>query len=114
MKRIIWLLPTVALLFSGEALAHAQLKSTSPADGGVLTAGAREITLTFDALINEAMCSAVDTSGAKAAGFDKATLAREKVHLPLSGTLSAGQYILTCKVKSDRHETDHSIKFTVP
>lgn len=114
MKRMIRLLPIVALSFSGEALAHAQLKSSSPADGGVLTAGAKEITLTFDALINEAMCSAVDSSGAKAAGFGTATFAREKVHLPVGGALNAGQYILTCKVKSDRHETDHTIKFTVP
>lgn len=114
MKRIILLLPIVALLLSGEALAHAQLKSSSPVDGGVLTAGTKEITLTFDALINEAMCSAVDASGAKAPGLGAATLAREKVQLPLGRALSTGQYILTCKVKSDRHETDHTIKFTVP
>ena len=114
MKRNILLLPILVLLLPGEALAHAQLKSSSPADGGVLAAGAKEITLTFDALINEANCSAVDAAGAKASGFGTATLAREKVHLPLGGALNAGPYTLTCKVKADRHETDHTIKFIVP
>ncbi len=114
MRRIVPFLPIIALLLPGEAFDHAHLKSSSPVDGGVLTTGAKEIILTFDALINEAMCSAVDASGAKAPGLGMATLAREHVHVPLSGVLKAGPYVLTCKVKSDRHETDHTIKFTVP
>ena len=67
MRRIVPFLPIIALLLPGEAFAHAHLKSSSPVDGGVLTTGAKEIILTFGALINEAMCSAVDASGAKAA-----------------------------------------------
>lgn len=114
MRRIVPFFPIVALLLPGEAVAHAHLKSSSPVDGGVLTTDAQEIILTFDALINEAMCSAVDASGAKAPGLGMATFVREKVHVPLSGALKAGPYVLTCKVKSDRHETDHAIKFTVP
>lgn len=114
MKRSLLLLPIVALLLPGGALAHAQLKSSSPSDGGVLAVAAKEITLTFDALINEAACNAVDAAGAKVPSFGIATFARERVVVPLAGALSAGQYVLTCKVKSDRHETEHVVKFTVP
>jgi methionine-rich copper-binding protein CopC len=107
-----WVLGTVLLLTSAEAMAHAQLKASTPPEGGTLAADAKTITLTFDALIKEASCTLTDASG-KAAALGKAHLEREKVHLPVAGSLSAGRHVLACKIKADVHETSHSVTFTV-
>jgi methionine-rich copper-binding protein CopC len=107
-----WVLGTVVLLTSAEAMAHAQLKASAPPEGGALAADAKTITLTFDALIKEAACTLTDASG-KAAVLGNAHLEREKVHLPVAGPLSAGRYVLACKIKADAHETSHGVSFTV-
>lgn len=114
MKRSLLCLPVLALLLPDQALAHAKLTSSSPPEGGQLAKEAKDITLTFDALISQASCSAVDAAGAAVANLGVATPEREKVRVPLAGVLSPGSYILTCKVKADRHETGHTVKFVVP
>lgn len=112
MKRALALLSVFAVSMPGYALAHAKLVSSSPADGGVLAGDAKAIELAFDGLIAEASCHAADAAG-KAVALGAVHFEREKVHVPLTAALAPGAYVLTCKVKADRHEVEHGIKFTV-
>lgn len=97
-----------ALLPATQALAHTHLVSSSPADGAVLVAGAKELTLIFDGLIAEATCTS------DAAGLGVAKPEREKVHVPVTAALPAGAYALACRYKGvDGHEMNATVKFSV-
>lgn len=114
MKGCLRSLVILALLLPVQALAHAKLTASSPSDGGMLAKGEKNITLTFDALIIEAMCNVVDASGAPVPTVGVPRIDREKVRIALAEAVKPGDYVLTCKVKADRHETDHTVKFAVP
>ena len=111
MKHLLRMIPFAVALAPVGALAHAHLVSSSPPDGGEIAADATSITLSFDALINQADCLLADAEGKSVAGLGEARLEREKVHLPLKGPLAEGRFVVTCKVKADRHEVSHSVSF---
>src|SRR5687768_7155937 len=113
MKRILPAIPFLAAFLPASAFAHAHLVSSSPAEGGVLAANAKVLTLTYDGLITEASCTAADAQGKAVPALGAAKPEREKVHVPVTGALGPGSYVLTCKVKADRHEVSHSVKFSV-
>lgn len=106
---------TLALMLGGSpALAHVDMTSSVPANGGELPPGSKQITLVFDALIKQATCGLTDGAGAAVAGLGAPQVEREKVALPLAGALAAGTYTLACKVAGpDGHDRPHSIAFTV-
>ncbi|MCC6913644.1 MAG: copper resistance protein CopC [Rhodospirillaceae bacterium] len=104
----------VFLMTGGQALAHTHLASSSPAEGGVLAADAKELTFIFDGLMKEATCNAADASGKAVAVLGQAQVDREKVHVPVTGKFAAGAYAMTCHYKGvDGHEMNATVKFTV-
>lgn len=114
MAKMQWTMAAAAMLIGAEAQAHTHLASSSPADGGVLAADAKEVTLNFDGLMREAACSATDASGKAVAVLGEAKADREKVHVPITGPFAAGAYAMTCKYTGvDGHEMNATVKFTV-
>lgn len=104
----------LVLLAASGAQAHTQLKSSLPAEGGVLAPNAREMTLSFDGFIAEATCSARDSAGAAVAVVGAAKPQKEKLHVALTGELAPGNYVLTCRYKgTDRHELNATVNFSV-
>ncbi|PKE30293.1 hypothetical protein CWS43_11745 [Rahnella sp. AA] len=111
-----------AVLLSGfisqQALAHAHLKTETPAADSILSASPTELSLGFSEGIepNFSKISLTD-AGQKAVKTGKMTLAANdntQVVLPLSDALSAGKYIVSWNVVSvDGHKTHGQYSFIV-
>ena len=111
MKKFVW---TIALtLMWPLAFAHTHLKSTIPADGSVLQAAPKNITLKFE---GEVQLTAVSLTGKEGKEQPLAKLpagmAKEAVvSLP---TLAAGQYVVKWRAAGhDGHVVSGQLKFTV-
>ena len=108
----------LTLGLTGQALAHAELKSATPPVNGTVTAAPSEIDLEFTEGVNLAF------TGIELKGPGKKTVATGKAALragddttlvvPLTGTLAAGTYTVTWHALStDGHKTHGSYRFTV-
>ena len=108
----------VALIsLTGEALAHAELKSAVPPVNGSVTASPAEIDLTFSEDLD------LKFSGIKVTGPDKKAVklgegmlmdSNTILMVPVSGTLADGSYKVDWHALSgDGHKTHGSYKFTV-
>jgi methionine-rich copper-binding protein CopC len=103
---------------TGEALAHAHLKSATPAENAVVTTSPAELDLTFSEGLD------LKFSGATVTAKDKSTIATDKAKLatgddktlviPVPTPLQAGAYTVDWHVLStDGHKTKGSYTFTV-
>ncbi len=108
----------VALIsLTGEAFAHAELKSAVPPVNGSVTASPAEIDLTFSEDLD------LKFSGIKVTGPDKKAVklgegmlmdSNTILMVPVSGTLADGSYKVDWHALSgDGHKTHGSYKFTV-
>jgi copper resistance protein C len=111
---------TVAVIvgLTGQALAHAHLKSATPPANGTVTASPSKLELDFSEGVDLAF------TGVEVKGPEKTTIATGKPTLragddttlvvPLSGTLPAGTYTVAWHALStDGHKTHGSYTFTV-
>ncbi|MDZ7278190.1 copper homeostasis periplasmic binding protein CopC [Pantoea eucrina] len=112
------MLTTFSLLFSGLALAHAHLKTPSPADNAQLTSSPTSLTLTFSEDIEPAF-SGVEllNDHQQPVALKKAAVNPEQpaqLIVPLSQPLVAGEYHVKWHVLSvDGHKTQGSYRFSV-
>ena len=107
---------TVVLGFSGQAFAHAHLKSSVPADNSSVAAPS-ELDLTFSEELN------IKFSGAKVTALDGKEVklgdimlmdGRKILMVPFAGTLAPGVYKVDWHVLStDGHKTNGTYTFTV-
>ncbi|MDL2401601.1 copper homeostasis periplasmic binding protein CopC [Rhizobium mayense] len=120
MTKIIIRLGLAAILaigLAGQALAHAQLVSATPADKSTVKSSPSELDLTFTEGLN------LKFSGIKVTGPDKAAVKLGEPMLmpsdtvlmvPVSETLGAGTYTVEWHALStDGHKTNGSYTFTV-
>lgn len=102
---------------TGAALAHAELKSATPAVNGTLSVAPAKIDLSFDEGVNLAFTGVVITGpDNKVAPIGKATLTNQNQTrvVPISGAIAVGQYTVGCHASSaDGHKTHGTYKFTV-
>lgn len=110
---------TAALLVlaSGGALAHALVTSSSPAQGAVLSAGPKEITITFNEKVEKLFSNATlkNAAGVKMgsakARVDPANPALLRLPVP---ALVPGKYVVKwTAVGSDGHRRTGDIGFSV-
>ena len=107
----------VALGLTGQAFAHAHLKTATPAAGSIVTAAPTELDLTFTEDVN------LKFTGVKITGPDKTVVPTGDAMLtdkdttlmvPISGTLGSGVYAVAWHALStDGHKTDGNYTFTV-
>ena len=107
----------VALGLTGQAFAHAHLKSAVPAVGSTVTTAPTELDLTFTEGVN------LKFTGVTVTGPDKAAVATGEATLmggdttltvPISGTLAAGAYTVAWHALStDGHKTNGTYTFAV-
>jgi methionine-rich copper-binding protein CopC len=108
----------VAILgFAGQALAHAHLTKTVPADKATVAASPAELDLHFSEELN------IKFSGVKIIGPDKAVVKigdamlmdeGKMLMVPLAETLNPGAYAVEWHVLStDGHKTNGTYAFTV-
>ena len=108
----------LVLVMSGQAIAHANLDSATPAIAGTVTASPTELDLKFSEALE------LKFSGMKVVGPDSAAVATGVAFLakgdestlvvPVSATLAAGTYTVDWHVLSkDGHKTRGSYTFTV-
>jgi copper resistance protein C len=108
----------LALVLSGQAMAHAHLTVATPPISGTVTATPTELDLKFSEAID------LKFSGVKIAGPDNAAIAtgiaslakddESTLIVPVSAPLAAGTYTVDWHVLSrDGHKTHGSYRFTV-
>jgi methionine-rich copper-binding protein CopC len=102
---------------TGQAFAHAHLKSSTPADKAVIKASPAELDLTFTEKLNLNF-SAITVKGVdgKPVTTDAATLGDEDTTLivPVSTKLASGAYAVEWHVLSaDGHKTKGKYSFTI-
>ena len=108
---------TLALACGAPAMAHAVIKQSSPAEGAVLAASPKHITLTFNEKV-EGMFTAATVSNAagatvskKKAMIDPADEATVRLPLP---PLASGKYTVKWHaVGSDGHRRTGQIRFSI-
>ena len=102
----------VSGLIAPGAFAHAWLESSVPAANGVLAA--KEIALTFDEAIKPVSCKITDATGKDTPVVGKLAAKGVNLTVPLTATLAAGTYTLTCRVVGpDSHPVNNSLSFVV-
>lgn len=107
----------LSIVLSGQAFAHAHLKSSTPADKSTLKASPSELDLIFSEAVN------LKFSGVKVTGPDKAGVKTGEPMLmdngttlmvPVSDRLAPGGYTVEWHVLStDGHKTTGSLTFIV-
>jgi methionine-rich copper-binding protein CopC len=108
----------VALGLTGQALAHAELKSAMPPVNGTVTVSPSELNLEFTEGVNLAFTGVeVKGPGKKAIATGKAALREgddSTLVVPIAGTLAAGTYTVAWHALStDGHKTSGTYTFTV-
>ncbi|MES2900343.1 MAG: copper homeostasis periplasmic binding protein CopC [Pseudomonadota bacterium] len=111
--------PAALLAFAcaGQAMAHAVIKTSVPAQGAVLAAAPKEVTISFNEKVEAMFTSASVKNAAGAtvsthkAAIDPADPTMLRLPLP---ALSAGQYTVKWHaVGSDGHRRNGEIRFSV-
>lgn len=101
---------------TGQAFAHAHLKSAAPAAGSTVTAAPTELDLTFMEGVN------LKFSGVNVTGPDKAAVqtgeprlrGSDTLMVPISAPLASGVYAVAWhSLSADGHKTNGSYTFTV-
>ena len=117
MTRLAACLLALAALQSPPALAHAIVKQSVPANGAVLAAAPREVTITFNEKLEKMFSSATlhDAAGATVstakAALDTSNPAVLRLPVP---ALKPGQYVVKwTAVGHDGHRLGGKISFTV-
>ena len=108
----------VTLGLTGQALAHAELKSATPPVKGTVTTSPSELDLEFTEGLNLAFSGvAVKGPGKKTVATGKAALQAgddTKLMVPIQGTLAPGTYTVAWHALStDGHKTRGTYTFTV-
>src|SRR5579871_1082945 len=116
-SHILCIAAIVGLAWTHQALAHAQLRSATPAAGSTLAVSPTELDLAFSEELN------LKFSGVQVTGPDhKAVQTRDAVLkdknatlvVPISATLAAGTYTVVWHALSeDGHKTHGTYAFTV-
>jgi len=98
---------------AGPAQAHAELESSTPADGAVLASAPRTVDLIFgEDIIDAGIQVVAQDSGGTAVPLDKAVAAGPKVSVAWPTTAGAGNYRVSYRVTSqDGHPIDGTISF---
>ena len=105
----------LSLLFASPAAAHAELVSTTPANGAQLTRPPTEVQMTFTESVNllHDGIRLIDGLGAVVATPDP-TVERSTVIWPMPASLPEGTYIVTFRVVSaDGHPISGAFSFGV-
>lgn len=111
--RFFWLLLALAA-GPGEAVAHATLLSSVPADAALLSQAPAEVVLRFDEPVAPISLRLIDNAGAALPLEGQARTQGENVHVPLPATLKQGTYLLSYRVVSaDSHPVVGSLAFSV-
>jgi copper resistance protein C len=118
LSRIAGFTAALSLAFAGEALAHAHLKSATPATDGTVKVSPTELDLKFSEGLN------IKFTGVKLIGADKKEIPTGDAKLgtsddtmlivPIAGTLAPGAYSVEWHALStDGHKTTGSYGFTI-
>ncbi len=112
------LVAIATLAFSGQAFAHAHLKSAMPAVGGTVATAPSELDLKFSEGLNLKFTGVKVTAPDKVAvSTGEATLAPgddTSLVVPVTASLAAGTYKVDWHaLATDGHKTTGSYKFTV-
>ena len=118
MKTIIMFLCIAMSLFTYSAIvdAHADLASSSPADGAILETAPSEVVLKFTTTIDNQVfeIDALNVEGASLVnGVPHLSLAKNELTLPLSDQISGLVTIPYSVISKDGHPIEGSISFTV-
>jgi methionine-rich copper-binding protein CopC len=117
-SRVSNLAALVTLGLTGQALAHAELKSATPPVNGIVTTSPSELDLEFSEGVNLAFTGVtLKGPGKKTVATGKPALQAgddAKLAVPLPGILAAGTYTVAWQALStDGHKTHGSYTFTV-
>ena len=111
--RAFWLLLALAA-GPGDAVAHATLLSSVPADAALLAQAPAEVELRFDEPVAPISLRLIDHSGAALPLQGRVRAEGHSVHVPLPTSLKQGTYLLSYRVVSaDSHPVVGSMAFSV-
>ena len=111
--RVFWLLVALAA-GPGDAVAHATLLSSVPADSALLSQAPAEVVLRFDEPVAPISLRLIDNAGAALPLEAQARMEGQNVHVPLPTTLKQGTYLLSYRVVSaDSHPVVGSLAFSI-
>jgi copper transport protein len=107
-----------ALVFAGDASAHAYLVRTSPTASGVLNSPPAKVALTFDEAVEPrfAIVSVTDASGHQVtnAGVSRSAANPDTIQTPLKGGLPEGWYLVYWRAISvDGHPVQGAFTFAI-
>ncbi|MBB2913329.1 hypothetical protein FHS43_004627 [Streptosporangium becharense] len=118
MRRLLTVLLLVCAALLGAvapAQAHNVLIGSDPKDGAELTAGPRQITLTFDQPVRQGFAQ-ISVTGPDGARWEdgKTTVDKEKVSVGVKPLGPAGEYVVGYRIlSSDGHPVSSKIAFTL-
>ncbi|AYG69657.1 MULTISPECIES: copper homeostasis periplasmic binding protein CopC [unclassified Rhizobium] len=116
-KKLLLAAAAISMAFADQAMAHAHLKSATPAADGTIKSAPSELDLTFSEGLN------LKFSGIKVTGSDKAAVKTGEgmlkngdttLTVPVTDKLAPGKYTVEWHVLStDGHKTNGTYTFTV-
>jgi len=102
----------LALLWSVQAHAHAQLKQSVPADGSHLKQPPRELVLTFSENVQLTALS-LETGGGQASKLRPPAGSHARISVPVTN-LHAGSYVVRWRAQgADGHVVQGELHFTI-
>ncbi|MDX2142386.1 MAG: copper resistance protein CopC [Rhodospirillaceae bacterium] len=109
-----WLvISAIALFFPGQALAHAQLAASQPANKS-RAASPKEITLTFNGKAEPIFIRLKDESGHELPILSKPVIERTTIKWAVQGELKPGRYSIEYRaVTADTHPISGKLVFEV-
>lgn len=117
MKKLLFATLAACMALTGQAFAHAHLKSSTPAADSTIKQAPSELDLTFSEGLNPKFSGATVTSPDKKTVKTGASMLMDgdkTLMVPLSDTLAPGKYTVEWHVLStDGHKTNGSYSFTV-
>ncbi len=114
MMKLIRVLTVLGSLAAAGAHAHTPLASSSPADGGSMTAPVQEVVLTFGGDVRLTAVALSDAAGAQKALADLPTAVAAKFNVAVKDALAPGAYVVAWRaVGGDTHIISGEIHFTI-
>ncbi|MGN6773401.1 MAG: copper resistance CopC/CopD family protein [Rhizobiaceae bacterium] len=103
----------MSAFLAGQALAHAALVASDPADGAVLAKAPAELSLTFDEPVSPLILKLVEPDGSMVS-LGKPRLDGNRVVLAAPASLGTGSYVLSWRVISeDGHPVGGAVVFSI-
>ena len=103
----------LSAFLAGQALAHAALVASDPADGAVLAKAPAELSLTFDEPVSPLILKLVEPDGSMVS-LGKPRLDGNRVVLAAPASLGTGSYVLSWRVISeDGHPVGGAVVFSI-